>query len=158
MLAHLSKSWEPIARKQIKDLSPESGLTVNKSKRGMVELRRRKQGQKAESVILPFQWKEENWGDAYTRVRNIFVFLKQGHSLRAAADLAAGKAPKKAKDWKSIISSFKNQKINHGKSTSIETLNKQYLPPIEMAVELMGKRNPPTNPKDLIDKFLPHGT
>ena len=151
MLAHLSKSWEPIARKQIKDLSPESGLTVNKSKRGMVELRRRKQGQKAESVILPFQWKEGNWGNAYTRARNILVFLKQGHSLRAAADLAAGKAPKKAKDWKSIISSFKNQKINHGKSTSIETFNKQYLPPIEMAVELMGKRNPPTNPKDLID-------
>ncbi len=30
LLALLSKNWEPIARKQIKGLSPESGLTTNK--------------------------------------------------------------------------------------------------------------------------------
>jgi len=33
LLALLSKDWEPIARKQIKGLSSESGLTTNKSKR-----------------------------------------------------------------------------------------------------------------------------
>ena len=85
----MSKDWEPIARKQIKGLSPESGLTTNKSKRGMVELRRRRPGHKPESVILPFKWEEEKWGDAYSRARNIFVFLKKGHSLKAAAEMEA---------------------------------------------------------------------
>ena len=147
----MNKDWEPIARKQIKDLSPESGLTTNKSKRGMVELRRRRKGHKSESVILPFKWTEENWGDAYTRTRNIFVYLKKGHSLRAAADLAACKGPKKAKDWSKILVSFKEQKINFGTAISEATFNKQYLPPCEMVVEVMSKKNPPTNPEDLID-------
>ena len=77
-MALLNKDWEPVARKQIKGLSPESGLTTNKSKRGMVELRRRRKGHKAESVILPFKWAEENWGDAYARARNILkIFVKK---------------------------------------------------------------------------------
>ena len=88
-MALLTQDWEPIARKQIKGLSPESGLTTNKSKRGMVELRRRRKGHKAESVILPCKWEEENWGDAYARARNIFVFLKKGHSLKAAPEMEA---------------------------------------------------------------------
>ena len=117
----------------------------------MVELRRRRKGHKSESVILPFKWTEENWGDAYARVRNIFVHLKKGHSLRAAADLAACKAPKKPKDWSKILESFKDQKINFGTAISEATFNKQYLPPCEMVVEIMSKKNPPTNPEDLID-------
>jgi len=117
----------------------------------MVEMRRRRQGHKCESVILPFKWREEDWGDAYTRARNIFVFLKQGHSLRAAAELAEGKAPKEGKDWRSIGESFRNQKLNHGRTTTPETYKKQYLPPIEIAIELMAARRPPKNPQDLID-------
>ena len=73
----------------------------------MVELRHRGKNKKSESVILPFEWKESNWGDAYTRIRNIFSFLVVGHSLNAAAELAAGKAPKKVKDWKKAIEGFK---------------------------------------------------
>ncbi len=151
MLALLSKDWEPIARKQIKGLSPESGLTTNKSKRGMVELRRRRPGHKPESVILPFKWEEEKWGDAYSRARNIFVFLKKGHSLKAAAEMAAGKAPRKPKDWRNILESFKDQKINFGTAISEATFIKQYQPPCQMVVEVMSKKNPPTNPRDLID-------
>ena len=117
----------------------------------MVELRRRRKGHKAESVVLPFKWNEESWGDAYTRARNIFVFLKKGHSLRAAADLAASKGPKKPKDWSRILESFKEQKINFGTAISEATFNKQYLPPCEMVIEVMSKKNPPTNPEDLID-------
>ena len=151
MLALLSKDWEPIARKQIKGLSPESGLTTNKSKRGMVELRRRRPGHKPESVILPFKWEEEKWGDAYSRARNIFVFLKKGHSLKAAAEMAAGKAPRKPKDWRNILESFKDQKINFGTAISEATFIKQYQPPCQMVVEVMSQKNPPTNPRDLID-------
>lgn len=117
----------------------------------MVELRRRRPGHKPESVILPFKWAEENWGDAYSRARNIFVFLKKGHSLKAAAEMAAGKAPRKPKDWKNILESFKDQKINFGTAISEATFNKQYLPPCQMVVEVMSKKNPPTNPRDLID-------
>ena len=39
---------------------------------------------------------------------------ESGHSLKAAASIAEGKAPKKGKDWAHILVSFKDQKINFG--------------------------------------------
>ena len=145
------QNWELTLRELVKDLAPETGLTVNKSKREKVELRLRGKDKKCQSVILPFDWTEKESGDAYTRVRNIYRFIAEGHSLKAAAELAQGKAPKKGKDWKNILDSFKYQKMNFGKATTEATFNKQYLPACEMAVELMGQKNTLTSPADLID-------
>ena len=145
------QNWELTLRELVKDLAPQTGLTVNKSKREKVELRLRGKDKKCQSVILPFDWTEKESGDAYTRVRNIYRFIAEGHSLKAAAELAQGKAPKKGKDWKNILDSFKYQKMNFGKATTEATFDKQYLPACEMAVELMAGKNPPMNPADLID-------
>ena len=48
--------------------------------------------------MLPFDWSPKTFDDAYTRIRNIYTFIVEGHSLKAAAELAQGKAPKKGKE------------------------------------------------------------
>ena len=63
--------------------------------------------------------------------------MKDGHNLKASANMAQKKAPKKGKDWRKILKSFKDQKINFGTAISEATFNKQYLPPCEMVVEVM---------------------
>ncbi|ABV50894.1 Hypothetical protein P9215_12791 [Prochlorococcus marinus str. MIT 9215] len=143
------KAWEIEFQRAVSSIDENCGLTVTRSKIGNVELRHRGQGFNVVKTI-PFKW-EENWGDAYTRIRNIFKFIAEGHNLKAAAELAQGKAPKKGKDWVHILESFKDQKINFGTAITEATFNKQYLPPCEMVVNVMSKKNPPTNPADLID-------
>ena len=143
------KAWEIEFQQKVIEVAPRCGLTVSRSKVGNIELRHRKKGLN-EIKTLPFKW-QKDWGDAYTRIRNIYVFLSQGHSLKSAADLAKGKAPKKAKDWTHIFKSFEHQKLNFGKSVTQATFNKDYSPALKMVIDLMNQRNPPANPKDLID-------
>ena len=89
------KAWEIEFQRAVSSIDENCGLTVTKSKVGNVELRHRGQGFNVVKTI-PFKW-EENWGDAYTRIRNIFKFITEGHNLKAAAELAQGKAPKKGR-------------------------------------------------------------
>ena len=144
------QAWETQFQKSVKNIQKNSGLTVRKNKQGNVELRYRTSTTN-KTVTIPFKWQEDTWEDAYTRIRNIYKFLGEGHNLRAAAELAQGKAPKKGKDWVHILDSFKDQKINFGTAITEATFNKQYLPPCEMVVDVMSKKNTPTNPADLID-------
>ena len=144
--------WQRTFQREVKNLGL-SGLTVA-SMIGKVQLKLRSKEAPDQSVCLPFDWEEKNWGDAYTRIRNIFKFITEGHNLKSAAELAQGKAPKKGKDWSHLLDSFKDQKINFGNAIAEKTWKKDYLPVCEMAVNLMGQKNPPTNPKDLIDNCL----
>ena len=61
--------------------------------------------------------------------------------------------PRKSKNWRKILISFKDQKINFGTAISEATFNKQYLPTCEIVVEVMSNNNPTatTNFRDLID-------
>ena len=152
-----NQDWSKHFQKQVRTLAKEvglEGLTVVKNG-GRVQIKIRKsEGKKVisqETVMLPIPWAEQASGDAYTRVRNIARFMKDGHSLKASANMAQKKAPKKGKDWRKILKSFKDQKINFGTAISEATFKKQYLPPCEMVVEVMSKNNPPNNPRDLID-------
>ena len=152
-----NQDWSKHFQKQVRTLAKEvglEGLTVVKNG-GRVQIKVRKsEGKKVisqETVMLPIPWAEQASGDAYTRVRNIARFMKDGHTLKASANMAQNRAPKKGKDWRKILKSFKDQKINFGTAISEATFNKQYLPPCEMVVEVMSKKNPPTNPRDLID-------
>ena len=152
-----NQDWSKHFQKQVRTLAKEvglEGLTVVKNG-GRVQIKIRKsEGKKVisqETVMLSFPWTEQSSGDAYTRVRNIARFMKEGHGLKSSANLAQKKAPRKGKDWRKILKSFKDQKVNFGTAISEATFNKQYLPPCEMVVEVMSKSNPPTNPRDLID-------
>ena len=140
--------WQKAFQREVKNLGL-SGLTVT-SMRGKVQLKLRSKDSPDQSVCLPFDWEENNWGDAYTRIRNIFKFITEGHNLKAAAELAQGKAPKKGKDWAHILDSFKDQKTNFGNAIADKTWKKDYLPVCQMAVDVMAEKNPPTSSKDLI--------
>ena len=148
----IKKDWEKTFQREVKNLGL-NGFTVL-SMRGNVQVKLRGKDRPTETLVLPFTWEEKSWGDAYTRIRNIYKFLVEGHNLKAAGEMAQGKAPKKGKDWSHLLDSFKDQKINFGNAIAEKTWKKDYLPVCEMAVTLMGQKNPPTNPKDLIDICL----
>ena len=85
--------WEVTFRKQVKALG--TGWSV-KERHGNVRLRIRLKGQSEQSESLPFKWQESFAGDAYTRIRNIYSLVaKDGYSLKQAAQIASGAAPKK---------------------------------------------------------------
>ena len=124
-------NWEKEFKADVRNIQKGSGLTVSSNKQGNMEVKYRKNGI-SQTTTIPFVWSKDNKGDAYTRIRNIYKFIAEGHNLKAAAELAQGKAPKKGKDWAHILDSFKDQKINFGTAITEATFNKQYLPPCEM--------------------------
>ena len=93
--------WAKAFQDEVRNLGKElgvSGLTVLRMRSKVQVKLRNESGQS--TVIIPFEWSETKWGDAYTRVRKIAVLIQQGHSLIAAAKIAQGQAPKEGKDWK----------------------------------------------------------
>ena len=62
-------AWETLARAQVKSLGgklQKSYLTIIANK-GRIQLKRRVPDCPIESVLLPYRWHEDDWGDAYTR-------------------------------------------------------------------------------------------
>ena len=94
-----------------------------KERKGKAFLRVRLPEQTEAAVTLPFEWTQINKGDIYTRVRNIFALAQKGYTLRQAAEVAAGKAPKPIEqlDWQGALERFKEQKISHGNSIAPAT-------------------------------------
>ena len=76
--------------------------------------------------MLPFDWSIKTFYDANTRIRNIYTFMVEGHTLKAAAELAQVKAPKKGKDWGQKLASLKDQKINFVNAIAEKTWKKDY--------------------------------
>ena len=95
------ESWETEFKEDVRNIQKSSGLTVSSNKQGNIEVKYRKNGI-SQTTTIPFSWSKDNKGDAYTRIRNIYKFFGEGHNLKAAAELAQGKAPKKGKDWAHI--------------------------------------------------------
>lgn len=124
--------------------------------RGQVQLKLRVPGSPVSSVVLPFEWQKAVWGNAYVRIRNIFALVHDGYTLRQAAEVAAGKAPKLIDqlDWNGASDRFKAQKINHGNAIKISTWERKYSQVIFDAIELLTSRNPPTTPAELIDRCI----
>ena len=145
--------WEIAAREQVRGLG--KGWTVV-AMRGQVQLKLRVPGIPVSSVVLPFDWQKAVWGDAYVRIRNIFALVHDGYTLRQAAEVAAGKAPKLIEqlDWNGASDRFKAQKINHGNAIKISTWERKYSQVIFDAIELLTSRNPPTTPAELIDRCI----
>jgi len=119
--------------------------------RGKVRLEVRQVGSPKQAVFLPFDWAKSNVGDVLTRVRNIYQLVDEGHSLRGAADIAEGKAPKAVADWSGAVVRFKVQKMEHGRAVKPVTWQRCYQPVLDTAIEILTGRKPPTNPADLLD-------
>ena len=143
-----NEPWEVMFREEVSGLA--SGWTVREH-RGKVKLVVRHPAQGMESITLPFPWAKASMGDAYTRLRNIYVHWSEGYGLRAAAELADGKAPSTLLNWSKAAVVFQEQKRHHGNHIKEATWLHAYEPVVSMAVELLSGARPPSNPADLLD-------
>ena len=142
--------WEVAAREQVRALA--KGWTVV-SMRGQIQLKLREPGTTSQTVVLSFVWSKSSWGDAYVRTRNIYALVQEGYTLKQAAEVAAGKAPKliEQHDWPGALERFKQQKLSHGTAIKPETWQTKYVPVLTEAVDQLTSRKPPTTPEELID-------
>ena len=147
--------WAIAFREQVRQLG--HGWTVRESpKSGRVMLKVR--GATEEAVTLAFPWAASAAADAQARVRNIYTLVQQGYTVKQAAMVAEGKAPKltEQQDWPGAIERFKEQKLRHGNAIKSDTWDAKYQPVLTDAIaELMG-RKPPTTPAELIDRCINH--
>jgi len=143
-----NEPWEVMFREEVSGLA--SGWTVREH-RGKVKLVVRRPDQGMESITLPYPWAKASMGDAYTRLRNIYVHWSEGYGLRAAAELVDGKAPSTLLDWSKAAVRFQEQKRHHGNHIKEATWVHAYEPVVSMAVELLSGPRPPSNPADLLD-------
>ena len=146
-------SWHESLQADVKALA--TGWSV-KERKGKVFLRVRQSDQPEVSVTLPFEWIASTKGDAYTRVRNIYKLVGEGYSLKQAALVADGKAPKltEQQDWPGALERFKQQKLRHGTVIKPATWEAKYQPVLSDAVALLIGRKPPTTPAELIDRCI----
>jgi integrase len=111
----------------------------------------------AQRVTLPFAWSEADAGRVYIRILNIYKLVaEQGYTLKQAAEVAAGKAPKliEQHDWAGAVKCFEEQKLSHGTAIKPATWEAKYHPVLSDAVALLTGRKPPTTPAELIDRCI----
>ena len=148
-----SDAWATSLRQQTRALA--RGWTVEEA-RGKVRLKVRPDGRPGESITLSFPWSAAGAGDAYVRIRNLYALLQEGYSLKQAALVADGKAPKltEQQDWPGALERFKQQKLRHGTAIKPATWEAKYQPVLSDAVALLAGRKPPTTPAELIDRCI----
>ena len=146
------EKWEEGLRTSVRSSSAEGWNVYEHG--GRVKLELRQPGQSKQTVRLPFDWCKAASGDVLTRVRNIYVLVSEGHSLKGAAEIADGKAPKPVMDWAGAVERFKVQKLQHGRTIKPSTWEHSYGPVLTDAVALLAGRHPPTNPADLLDLVI----
>jgi integrase len=145
------QDWETTFRSQVRKLA--SGWNVVEF-RDRIRLKVRPAGQPEQSVLLPFRWDSDSTGDAYVRIRNLYKLVAEGHSLRSAAEIAEGRAPKAAMDWAAAVERFKVQKMEHGRAIKPITWDRSYGPALAAAVPLLTGRKPVSSPADLMDAVI----
>lgn len=148
--------WERAAARSVKRLAKAaqiSGLSV-KAHLGKVRLRLRPPGAKEQGVPLPFQWSEHDWDDAYTRIRNIAALMRDGHSLKAAADIADGRSPTSRPSWEAAVNEYEIQKTQFGNAIQPKTWNSDYKPPLTELISLMEQKNAPCDGNEIIESLV----
>ena len=93
----------------------------------------------------------------YIRILNIYKLVaEQGYTLKQAAEVAAGKAPKLTEqhDWSGAVERFKEQKLRHGTAIKPGTWEAKYQPVLTDAIAELTGRKPPTTPAELIDRCI----
>jgi len=110
--------------------------------------------QKDQSVTLPIAWAENLKKAATTRINNIYNLALEGNSLKAAALIAEGKAPKIERDWTACLENFQQYKTEHENAITQKTFEHDYLRVLKDSVRLLESKDPPTNPADLIESCI----
>lgn len=149
-------AWEALARGQVKSLGgklQKTYLTINPNK-GRVQVKRRVPDCPQESVMLSYRWHEDDWGDAYTRIRNIFSYIQQGHNLKKAAELAEGKSPVARINWEAAVDKFHEYKTRSDNAIKEVTWRENYAGFLGMAVELLNDRSKVVTINDIFRQVL----
>lgn len=146
-------AWHESLQGDVRALA--AGWSV-KERKDKVFLRVRQGDQPEVSVTLPYEWIASSKGNAYTRVRNIYKLVQEGYTLKQAALVAEGKAPKltEQQDWPGALERFKQQKLQHGTAIKPATWEAKYLPVLTDAVAMLASSKPPTTPAELIDRSI----
>ena len=148
------QSWEVSFRNQVKKLA--TGWSV-KERHGKVRLRIRVNGQPEQSESLDFKWNEDDTGNAYARIRNIYALMLDGElTLKQAAKLAESDAPKLVEklNWQEAMDNFKIYKTKFENTIKESVWKHDYEPVLTEAVKYLTSNKPPATPAKLIDKCV----
>ena len=141
--------WEETLKEDVRSLA--RGWSVQEDK-GKIRLKLRYvPNQKDQSITLPFAWAENLRKAATTRINHIYNYTLEGHSLKAAAKIADGKAPKLERDWAACLTNFQTYKTEYENAITLKTFEHDYEKVIKDAIKLLESKDPPTTPADLIE-------
>ena len=141
--------WEETLKEDVRSLG--HGWSIQEANGKMRLKWRYVPNQKDQSIMLPFAWAENLRKAATTRINNIYNLTLEGHSLKAAAKIADGKAPKVERDWAACLTNFHRYKTEHENAITQKTFEHDYEKVIKDAVTLLESKDPPTTPADLIE-------
>tara|TARA_Y100001970_G_scaffold149522_1_gene183503 strand:- start:1909 stop:3156 length:1248 start_codon:yes stop_codon:yes gene_type:complete len=141
--------WEETLKEDVRSLG--HGWSIQEANGKMRLKWRYVPNQKDQSIMLPFAWAENLRKAATTRINNIYNLTLEGHSLKAAAKIADGKAPKVERDWAACLTNFHRYKTEHENAITQKTFQHDYEKVIKGAVTLLESKDPPTTPADLIE-------
>ena len=141
--------WEETLKEDVRSLG--HGWSVGEDK-GKIRLKLRYvPNQKDQSITLPFAWAENLRKAATTRINHIYNYTLEGHSLKVAAKIADGKAPKLERDWTACLTNFQTYKTEYENAITLKTFEHDYEKVIKDAIKLLESKDPPTTPADLIE-------
>ena len=141
--------WEVTLKEDVRSLG--HGWSVQEANGKMRLKLRYVPNQKDQSIMLPFAWAKNLRKAATTRINNIYNLTLEGHSLKAAAKIADGKAPKLERDWAACLTNFQTYKTEYENAITLKTFEHDYEKVIKDAVTLLQSKDPPTTPADLIE-------
>ena len=157
--------WVPLFRAQLREVlisqqgEIRSGWTISEGRTGDMRLMRRPPGKttdgkrhKAESVSLPYRWEARSTGEALRRVREIFLKVEEGMSLRdAARKVDAAGSNYQGPDWKQLIEEFRDYKINKTGIDPIATWDHSYRPVMTAVLEVTSAPKAPRTGTELVE-------
>ena len=122
------------------------GWTVQE-KNGQVRLNVRRVGMQG-SVVLPLPWERSASGDIQARIRNIYVLVQEGRSLKEASLVAQRTAPSEGGcPWAEALTAFEKEKRMEGLREKAWIDN--YKSFLILAIDLLEARKPPTTGMEL---------
>lgn len=144
-------SWAKPFRQQVQ-ASSAKGWSVFPH-RGQMRLQVR-DGEGSSSVILPYPWQASATGDALLRVRLIYQQVCAGQTLKGAAEIVNGASSRTECGWAAAVERFERHKKSFGNAVSEATWRGKYLPTLQIALDCLGSRQPPSNAAELLDAVL----
>ncbi|KZR92381.1 hypothetical protein MITS9509_01368 [Synechococcus sp. MIT S9509] len=150
----MASTWVTTVRDQIKE---HRGLTVTND-RGRVRVQCRRRGLPTQSVSLAeYEWEISKTTDVVLRIGVIAKAMEAGHDLKSAARIATRASTAVVEDWDAALEAYRD-----GPQQALKPQTWAYHQKvIDLALEALASRRPPTNGADLIDLVLkqwPSGT